>query len=284
MTTYLVCEGKTGREILQAIIIEKFGREVLIEEAGSRSALGSLRRYLAERAGTTGAYIIEDRDFAPAEEVEKRWRKEDATRWRWRRHEIDNYLLDPRLVAYAFRELKKTPGGGGRAAKLPDDPKPVLALLQRLAEPLLADYAGQLTCHQLRFYKGDTTNTALTCKNKPSSGDWLDFLKTECERLRQDCDKIVADDTFNFAAIEKRYHNVLARLKEPAFFNTQQFLVDMPGEALLSALCTYINQAVGLNLKREDVREFLLGALKALYEPGFFDPDDFDQLAARLNK
>lgn len=107
---YLVCEGQPDGldiQVLDLVIAQKFGRDVTIEAAGGDRSLGSVREYLSKRNRTPRVLSIEDRNFHSRADAERTWTNPGAKGLMWRRHEIENYLLDPRLVADAFRALRE---------------------------------------------------------------------------------------------------------------------------------------------------------------------------------
>lgn len=309
MAVYLVCEGPADGldvRVLDLVIAQKIGRAVQIIPAGGDSSLGSIRKWLEERSRTQlpdgswsvpndRAYAIEDRNFRSAEYVKQLWQQPAQVRWVWRRHEIENYLLDPRLIAYAFQEIKKVPIAQKFAGDLPDTDAKALKLLQQLAQPMLEDYVGQLTCWQLSFYKGDMANTNLDCPRRPpdfaitssssyaSQVDWLKYLHAEGERLKQDCNQVSNDTRFAPSNITAKYNQLLADAKKPEFLKGQ-FLIDMGGHELMNALLKYVKQDVGVaRLTYPVLVEELIKALDMLYRPDFFVPDDFSELARKLN-
>lgn len=292
MSIYLVCEGPADgldTRVLDLVIVHKFNINTLIEPAGGDRSLGSVAQYLAERYGAR-AFAIEDRNFRSLEEAQLTWNRPDQKRWLWRRHEIENYLLDPRLVTEAFRSLK---ADGVRGANgLPDDEQKVFALLQGLARPMLENHAGWTTYWHLNARKNIEANEVRLLRPRDSSrsalssprsrSEWLTYLQAECLRLRQACKHLVDDSSFDEPAIVEVYDRVLSQINQPDFFNSGRFLHDLGGHELLSALCAYINQAGVSHLSYPDLETELLKALDRLYAPGFFEPDDFAQLADRL--
>ncbi len=292
MSTYLVCEGSTDGldiRVLNLVIVQKLGRDVLLEPAGGDSSLGSVAEYLRQRYGAR-AYTIEDRNFRPQEKAEETWQQTGQTQWIWRRHEIENYLLDPRLIAAAFQSLQnaRVPG----AANLPTDAQSIFTALQKLARPMLERHAGWLTYWQLNAWKNTPANDVRWLKPKdalpagsPLPGprqEWLDYLCSECRRLKQACKHLVDDTTFDESNIIRYYDDALGRVSASEFLNSGRFLWDLEGKELLSSLMTFINRQGLSQLSRSDFETELLDALDRLYTPGFFEPDDFAQLAERL--
>jgi hypothetical protein len=308
MAVYLVCEGPADGldvRVLDLVIAQKLGRTVQIIPVGGDSSLGSVRRWLEERSRTQlpdgiwsdsqdRAYAIEDRNFRSAADIEERWQQTNQKQWIWRRHEIENYLLDSRLVARAFQEIKKVPIAQKFADNLPDTDIQALNLLQQLAKPMLEDYIGQPVCQQLNFYKGDTAKTNLSCPQHPPEfsptptspypgrAEWLNYLQHESQRLKHACSQVGNDVKFNPSNIEAEYNRLLAEANKPQFLE-QQFLIDMRGHELLNALLTHIKQNVGIaRLTYSVFLEELIKALDELYYPGFFTPDDFLELVDKL--
>lgn len=290
MSIYLVCEGPPDGldvRVLDLVIVQKLGRDVLIEPAGGDRSLGSVANYLEERH-LVRAYVIQDRNFRPLAEAERAWRQPHEKRWMWRRHEIENYLLDPRLVNDAFQALKRDRVRG--ADRLPDDPSLVLHELQELARPMLEDHTGWLTYEQLVSHKRNVGDTRLLWPNPrlqppmdssyPGRTEWLDYLCSECARLKRACNTVSEDETFDDPTV--MYDHILSQVTHSDFFASGQFLVDLGGHELISALCTYVNQSGIPHLACSDLTTELLRALDRLYEPGFFAPDDFVGLAERL--
>ncbi len=305
MGIYLVCEGPADGldvRVLDLIIAQKFNLPVQIIPAGGSGNLGGVAKWLEERSrrrvpgGGLGhprdrAYTIADRDFLPAEDVERVWQKPQSRRLVWRRHEIENYLLDPRLVAFAFRSLSDD--GVRGAGRLPHTPPSVRDVLANLARPMLEDHAGWLTYWHLVSGKRDAVDTRLRWPSpslKPSSDskypgreEWLDYLRSECARLKSDCRRLADDVILSDESVTREYERFLSAVTRPDFLSGEQFLVDMDGHNLLAALSDYVNRSGVPGLSRADLEGELLAALDELYAPGFFAPDDLSLLAERLS-
>jgi len=294
MNIYLVCEGPPDGldvRVLNLVIAQKLGRDVLIEPAGGDRSLGSVADYLEKRYGAR-ACVIEDRNFRSLEEAERTWNQSKQRRWIWRRHEIENYLLDPRLVTEAFRSLQAS--GVRRADRLLDlnDEQSVAVLLQELAQPMIENHAGWLTYGRLVSHKRDTADTRLrrpagSLPHSPGSlypgrAEWLAYLRSECRRLEDACEQVNRDQDLSDPAITATCDEILSRLAHPDFLTGGQFLIDLGGHELMSALCSRVNRSGVSHLSCADLQTELVEALDRLYRPGFFDPDDFAQLAEML--
>jgi hypothetical protein len=152
---HLVCEG--GKDSLDARVLNatlSLALSVLatISGAGGGSSLGSVAAWIEEESrdllpnGSFSrpqivALYIEDRNFRPRPEAEAPWTRRDAKGLFWRRHEIENYLLEPAVVLAAFQSLRRDVAEPWTQA-LPNDVAAVTALLTAIAAPLLEDHAG----------------------------------------------------------------------------------------------------------------------------------------------
>jgi len=283
MAIYLVCEGEPDSldvRVLDLIIAQKMGLPVRIEAVGSGSSAGSVAAWLEKREHR--AYTIVDRDYRSQEQVEGHWRT-NSRRLMWRRHEIENYLLDPRIVLTAFQQLQQA--GIRGANNLPDDLASTERLLQDLARPLLEDHTGRCTYWSLHAQQSVADMRFKIPQPPglhPGREAWLDYLEKEARRLQAACGRLVRDETYNRVAIEHSYDEIWERISAPHFLSSGRFIEEMGGHELLSALGEYINERGVSHLSVSDLGDELLRALDKLYCDTFFAPNDFAQLAERL--
>jgi len=101
----LLCEGMSGSldaRLLTALIAPGGPR---VAPAGSKTALGAAAAALTQAKVPTRVMRDRDFDFEPGPDgtqpVEWTWSGEPVG-WHWRRHEVENYLLDPALVERAL--------------------------------------------------------------------------------------------------------------------------------------------------------------------------------------
>jgi hypothetical protein len=153
---FLICEGHTDGldlRVLDLVIAQKLSKAVTINTAGGDTSLGSVATFLEEKSrtplknGTLGpvvdrAYSIEDRNYSSPQIVESRWIP-GGKRFMWSRHEIENYLLDARIVARAFETLR--PDVNSWPVDFPSTTDEVSNLLNTLAGTVLEHYVGWLT-------------------------------------------------------------------------------------------------------------------------------------------
>src|SRR5262249_46338676 len=102
MAVHLVCEGgNTGLDnrTLDRLVVQFYNLSVQMAPSGGSGGLGAVRVYLLNRSANDVAISVEDRDyFRTRAEAHAGWGNLAANGYIWRRHEIENYLLHPRVV------------------------------------------------------------------------------------------------------------------------------------------------------------------------------------------
>jgi hypothetical protein len=99
----LIVEGDLDAEIMQAVL----EGEPVVKRGGSKSALKPQARQKRTSESVLAAYLRDrDFDFEPPEDrsvaVVDSTHKDQPLGWRWVRHEIENYLIDPLIVEAAL--------------------------------------------------------------------------------------------------------------------------------------------------------------------------------------
>ena len=98
----LIVEGNLDSEILAAV----FKGTPVIRRGGSKNALKPQARCEREQNGVAAGYLRDrDFDYEPPDSfsvaVADSMHNRSTLGWRWARHEIENYLLDPAIVERA---------------------------------------------------------------------------------------------------------------------------------------------------------------------------------------
>jgi hypothetical protein len=107
---FLVCEGPANsldQRVLDALVIQMHGLATQVVAAGGDRGLGAVRAYLHHPPHAI-ALSIEDRNHRPRPEAEQTWANPGGTRFIWRRHEIENYALEPAVVLELFEDFRRT--------------------------------------------------------------------------------------------------------------------------------------------------------------------------------
>ena len=283
---YLVCEGDDHSldfKVLNRIVVGNLKKSIVVFSAGGDAGLRSVARWLEKNRGGR-AYSIEDRNYRSQQEVEQSW-KADSARFIWRRHEIENYLLDPAVVTQTMVTLGQA--AGNLPLQLPQTQTMVEAELQTLATRLFEDHVGQLTCARLIKELNKLELQFREPKNKLlDRNGWLRLLQQECQRLRQHGTDLSQLPAFADESLAGSYDQLQAELSQSDFLSSGQCLKEMDGKKLMAALLNFVKAGGFPRLSKSDLENEFIESLDRQYTPGYFasgsEPDDFVELANRL--
>jgi hypothetical protein len=301
VVVYLVCEGPRGGlddRVLDALVANTPIRtltRVQIETVGGSKGHGAVRSYLERRLSPPQdvAIAVEDRDYRPRKIADDSWANQAGKSFIWRRHEIENYLLHPRLVLELFNAFRAA--GVAWANSLPVVEADVATLLRTLASPLLEDHAAEVlreeVVQQVNAIGGLSFGPRRPAPpaGLPATGQaqWLPALQQEAARLAQACAAIAALPDLQPTAVAARYAALLTMFQNPAFLSSDEYLSDMAGKELLAALSRHLHSlgAPGPSINRNVLADELLRVLVQIYQPNsIYQPDDFAELAAILRQ
>ncbi len=296
MAVHLVCEGEnTGLDnrVLDRLVVQFHNLSVQMAPAGGSGGLGAVRVYLLNRSPNDVAISIEDRDYYQTQtQAHAGWGNQAAKGYTWRRHEIENYLLHPRVVLALFDDYRAAAAPGFPA--LPATEADILTLLRTVAAPLLENHAAEVLRVELLRHStagGSLQFGALKPPAPPGArvagqAAWVPALQQEAARLCVVCTAAAALPAFQPAAIAARYQTLLAQFQAPNFLTGGDFLIDMGGHELMAALAAHL-RGLGAPPGFTDsfLEEELLRVLTPIYQPGaIYQPDDFQELAAILGQ
>jgi hypothetical protein len=293
MAVYLVCEGGTAgldNRILDRLVVQHHNLAVQIAPIGGSTGLGAVKTYLRNLNPSDTAISVEDRDYYRTHaQAHASWSNPAANSYTWRRHEIENYLLHPRVVLALFNDYRVA---FGWAASLPATDADVLAFLQGIAGLLLENHTGAVLREELRAHSVAGGNLQFGApkppvprgKSIPDQAVWVTALQQEANRLCGVCAAAAVLPGFQPTAIASRYQALLAQFQAPAFLSSGEFLVEMGGHELMAALAAHLRQlGPPFGFTDEFLADELLRVLAPIYQPGaVFQPDDFQELAAIL--
>lgn len=228
MTIYLVCESDTANldsRVIDQLIIQRHGLEVLVVGGGGDSGLGAIRQHLEQTDAVVSsprttirsiAHSIEDRNFQPIDRVEASWLA-GKRRQIWRRHEIENYLLHPSaLVHFVTHQL---PGCG-----LPETGDAAIDLLIQIGKAHLEDHVGERIKHlwqqQVQGYglSFAPRRSAAHGAPVPLRQQWCPDLEAECERLLGASQSVSSLPNLQPGQVTARYDELHGRLQADSFF------------------------------------------------------------------
>jgi hypothetical protein len=236
----LLVEGDLDLQVLRPI----FGGSPVVEVGGSKYSLAPRSRSLRTEKKTPVCYL-RDRDFdsEPATDISQPTvdrRLDDGTvlGWRWCRHEIESYLIDPELVADATGWDKTgyamALGEAARGIRQYQVARWVVGQARRSLPPNyeLTTKPEELGYHEYRL-PGDPTD--------PASMRWArEHMSRYFARIQQ----ILATE-----AIEASIAARQATLTEPVLTDPATTLVWCSGKDLLAALQPWLQAGHGLGVK-----------------------------------
>ncbi len=281
--TYLICEGDFDERMVTAVL-HKQGITIETIPAYGTKNLGAVRTYLQEQAKSHPFYTIRDRDYSSFNEAKQSWQA-GSTQFMWHRHEIENYLLDNRVIARAFAAINQSPLFKPKATPLPENPHEMLAILQDIARPLLAHHAAQIVCQQLDL-KVRLGTMACGDKIPLQPEKCLDYLQAQLADRKVNNETLTRDIVKYETDLKDKYHQLLQQVLAPTFLQPGEngFLYDVGGKELIKALCVAkINPVLKAPLGIDDFTELLFESFQVeADQPDFIWPDDFVTLAQRL--
>jgi hypothetical protein len=264
----------------------------MIEPAGGIKGHGAVRAYLEGRSSKDVAVSIEDRDYRPRTIANASWVNQAGKSFIWRRHGIENYLLEPSVVLETFNGFRGT--GAAWANSLPATENDASSLLQTLARGQLEDHAAAVMKEELvQLINGAGSLSFGPQRPAPAAGThvigqalWVAALQLEASRLAQTCQDVAAMPNLQPPAIAASYNAHLAQFQIPAFLSSGEFLIDMKGKDLLAALSRHLVQlGAPARLNQDVLGDELLRVLQQIYQPNsIYQPDDFAELAGILRQ
>jgi hypothetical protein len=300
----LICEGNEGSldaRVLNIMLVQKFNKSIQIIPAYGDANLNKVAEYHREKSRIkksngiwseplSHVFVIQDRNFCAREEVEESWAPH-SWHFIWRRHEIENYLLDIRVVTRAFLNLQQSVSMKWHQ-ELPTNSKQVGDLLQNLARPMINNFVGWQCYWTLFAFKKDLVDTGFRRPEKnslpkklevdhPDRQSWLDYLHSECKRLKLDCNKLIELKEFDVPYIDQLFDRKLELVRSSEFWSSGKYIEEMGGHELVKALVKFLNLSK-FPISLTDLEDEFIKALNQIYAPGFFTPDDFQILADRM--
>ncbi|WP_295441794.1 hypothetical protein [uncultured Thiodictyon sp.] len=228
----LIVEGNLDSEILASVL----AGEPAVRRGGSKNGLAPQARYERDMSKVKAAYL-RDRDFdhePPQNHHTVTVDRQDGSTvlgWRWARHEIENYLLDPAIVEKAIgisaHDWSATLTEVAGRIRWYQIARWTIGQVRRVLPP----------SHQLRTRPADLNELALPAlTDKPFSREWCltsigDFLEQVTEKMSPESVEAKID----------RYSGILT---EDNLGNIETTLAWCSGKDLLAGLsCDSLRQS-----------------------------------------
>jgi len=285
MATYLICEGDFDKQILGEVLINKQNISVTIETAYGSGNLSKMREEYERKNKNNRAYSIKDRDYRISRnDADRKWQKATSKSLIWRRHEIENYLLNNIILHQAFSYLNLSESVS-LTQKLPLSRSDIDELLKELARRLLTEHIKHCVCWQVSVA---TAIGSLPCDETligSLEDDYLEKLDMLLQSRQQACDNLSTKITQNELSVRTIYETFQTQFNRSQFWDSGDFLYEMKGKRLVTELCSHINGLIGEDYFSVDMfkEEVLLESFKTVLKTETYQLDqDFVDLANHL--
>ena len=275
----LLCEGDSDERLLDRIFNT---RELKTQQVGGTRNLRPAAAYLTRQNQLV--FTIQDRDFRPLCEAEECYSENYAERhFMWRRHELENYLIEPRVVANCFKQLQSH-----SKVTLPDTEDSASHWIKNLSRDLLEDQAGRQTAWELRHQLHDTfpiTSSISQGSAIQSREEWQNCLINEMKEIRSQAQQFEGFVQTTDADILQNYEANLQVFSEPSFLDRDRHLKDFGGHEMVQK----IYQEAQINVRRYGLQDFQTDLVNSFVEewnrdPSFLQPNDFADLSAAIRR
>lgn len=278
----VVCEGEDGSLDVRLVerVLEHHAVRARVMAAGDATALRTICRALKHPIEL--AFELKDRDFTAG--TPDLAPPGSPRRLRWRRHEVENFLVEPRVVHLAFEALRVGTTVPPWMTQAPPDVAAAGALMGALATNLLPDHLGGTMWFER--YARSTRNNPATFR-RPGAGavqrdGWVTSLTQEAQRIVGGCNALAADPLFDGPSIGAEWTRRLTELTASDFVTSGAYLRDMEGKALLGALHRRVQSwPGGAKVTRAGLESLLFDALVSLLGTAY-EPTDFRDLAEHI--
>lgn len=275
----LLCEGDFDERFLDRIFNT---RELKAQQVGGVGNLRPAAAYLTRQ--NQPVFTIQDRDFRPLSEAKECYSTNYTGRhFMWRRHELENYLIEPRVVANCFKQLQPH-----SKITLPETEDLASPWIKNLAQDLLEDQAGRQTAWELRHQLHDTFPTISSISQENailSREEWQNRLITAMEEMRSQAQQFEGFVQTTDTDILQNYEANLQAFSEHSFLDTDGHLKDFGGHEMVLK----IYQEARINVRHYGLQDFQTDLVNSFVEewnrdPSFLQPNDFDRLREAIRR
>ena len=275
----LLCEGDSDERFLDRIFNT---RELKAQQVGGARNLRPAAAYLTQQNQLV--FTIQDRDFRPLSEAEECYSDNYTERhFMWRRHELENYLIEPRVIGNCFKQLQPH-----SKITLPETDDSVRHWTKNLAQDLLEDQAGRRTSWELRHQFHNTFPTASSRSQGnaiQNREEWQNRLISEMKEIRSQARQFEDFVQTREADILQNYEANLQFFNEPSFLDADGHLKDFGGHEMVQK----IYQEAQINVKRYGLQDFQTDLVNSFVEEwnrdlSFLQPNDFADLNTAIRR
>ncbi|MBU0608783.1 MAG: hypothetical protein KKI08_12925 [Armatimonadetes bacterium] len=297
MEVVLVCETEPDDpsheiRLIYAVLNGIHGCDVTVVGSGGGEGLGAVASYLVASNQAAAAAVVQDRDYRPLSWADKSF-ESGSRRFMWHRHELENYVLEPNVVARGLSDLqaslRSTPHPPKWMDSVPTQAAQVRAELIEVARTRLAIEATQHCLWETQRELQAIGRVQLSVKVATTStpDECRDALVAECAAKRGLCLDLGRAECLAPATVGATFDRHLANISATGYLDGLEFLRDFGGRELLDAFTERLRQRYGMHgLKTTRVMQLLADAMPSVYAGTrqLYDPDDFADLAMRLRE
>ena len=275
----LLCEGDSDERFLDRIFNT---RELKAQQVGGARNLRPAAAYLTQQNQLV--FTIQDRDFRPLSEAEECYSDNYTERhFMWRRHELENYLIEPRVIANCFKQLQPH-----SKITLPETDDSVRHWTKNLAQDLLEGQAGRRTSWELRhqFHNTFPTTSSRSQGNAiQNREEWQNRLISEMKEIHSQARQFEEFVQTTDADILQNYEANLQFFGEPSFLDTDGHLRDFGGHEMVQK----IYQEAQINVRRYGLQDFQTDLVNSFVKEwnrdlSFLQPNDFSDLNTAIRR
>jgi hypothetical protein len=286
---HLVCEGESDRRLLEQLYD---GREIMVEDVSGEGSLRGAAAYLRQRGRKV--FTVRDRNFRPLAETEACFQPDYAgNHFTWRRHELENYLLEPPVLLACLQDL--APEAHPRAdlyPVLPGTQEEAWQLLERAARGLIEDQAGRYANWLLHWRVREALPQSFPLRPSREIRDraaWERELMDQAADLRRHQPELVALMGLTDDEVCQVYADCLAEYNASDFWSERRYLRDFGGHELVRWIHHWLDVHRPGGYKATDLEQDLARTFVALWDeargqPEWLQPNDFAALRMAIRR
>jgi len=289
---WLYCEGLSDAPVLKAVFAA-LGIDVITESTGGNPA--EIARWQRENGAVAAS--ISDRDYRSLEDCDASY-SNGSVRFLWRRHSIENYLLEPEVVSKAIENIKYSlramPYPPACTELLPENDIGVINNeLIEAAKRIVHKECGCFCIHglwvDLRESLGRIQQrlpAVFTSGDSATEEECVVALKTEANRLVNAALQASSAEELQDSEIAKRYQDRLGKLRQDDYWQQMTFLREFHGKRLLRELRQRLDESYGFQPPAALFLQELINASEAIAiaTPEAECLKDFQKLGERVLK
>jgi hypothetical protein len=288
---WLVCEGEYDIPVLRDVLTNVLVSGIIPKPSGGQKCAPSAASYLRKNDNNVIAAYVEDRDYRLRAASDASF-SNGKPGFIWRRHAIESYLLEPAIIAQAFRSIQRdvaqSPSRGPAWVNaLPTDEAQIANGLRACAVIRAPEEAMRMTIH--RLWDDLATTTAQVQKRTPSipgipnpdAAACRSALALETDRLVQMAQQTVNSRFLEPSAVDARYDAELARIQAQSYMNNLLFLEDFHGRELIAVFREWLVREFKAAPSPKLLTNELVKAVPVVYQGNrlLYRTDDFLDLA-----